>query len=60
MKGMLPTAFGTLLEFYAKIPPLLETGGYIPSIDHAVPPDVSYADFLYYLDLKLKLIGSSG
>ncbi len=47
-------------ELYAKIPPLLETGGYIPSIDHTVPPDVSYADFLYYMELKLKLIGKSG
>ena len=44
-------------ELYAKIPPLLESGGYIPHIDHAVSPEISYRDFLYYLELKRKLIG---
>ena len=44
-------------ELYSKIPPLLEQGGYIPHIDHAVSPEISYRDFLYYLELKLKLIG---
>jgi len=44
-------------ELTAKIPPLVEQGGYIPHIDHTVQPDVSYADFLYYLELKRKLIG---
>jgi uroporphyrinogen decarboxylase len=44
-------------EIRAKIPPLLEQGGYIPHIDHTVPPDVSYADFLYYMELKRKLLG---
>lgn len=44
-------------ELYAKIPPLLDRGGYIPHLDHAFPPDISYENFLYYLDLKLKLIG---
>ncbi len=44
-------------ELYRKLPPLLEQGGYIPFLDHTVPPDVSYADFLYYIELKLKLLG---
>ena len=44
-------------ELYAKIPPLLESGGYIPHVDHTVSPEISYADFLYYMDLKRKLIG---
>jgi uroporphyrinogen decarboxylase len=44
-------------ELYAKIPPLLELGGYIPHIDHAVHPDISYDDFQYYMDLKRKLTG---
>ena len=44
-------------ELYAKIPPLLESGGYIPHLDHAIPPDISYQDFRYYMDLKLKLTG---
>lgn len=44
-------------ELYRILPPMLEDGGYIPTIDHTVPPDVSYADFLYYLELKRKLLG---
>ena len=44
-------------ELYAKIPPLMEMGGYIPHIDHAMHPDISYADFQYYMELKRKLIG---
>jgi len=44
-------------ELCRKLPPLLEQGGYIPFLDHAVPPDISYADFCYYVELKLKLMG---
>ena len=44
-------------ELEAKIPALLDDGGYIPTIDHAVPPDVSYANWLYYLELKSRLLG---
>ena len=31
-------------------------GGYIPTIDHSVPPDVPYENFLYYLDIKKKAL----
>ncbi len=30
------------------IPPLLEDGGYIPSCDHGVPPDISWRNFVEY------------
>ncbi|MGD8238031.1 MAG: uroporphyrinogen decarboxylase family protein [Armatimonadota bacterium] len=40
-------------EVMATIPPLLEDGGYIPTIDHSVPPDVSYENWLYYLEVKM-------
>ena len=43
-------------EVYAKIPPLLTSGGYIPHVDHAFPPDISYENFQYYMELKRKLI----
>jgi uroporphyrinogen decarboxylase len=43
-------------ELYAKLPPLLEDGGYIPTVDHTVPPDVSYENFCYYMELKQKLL----
>jgi len=34
---------------------MLERGGYIPGIDHAVPHDVSYENWLYYRQLIRKL-----
>lgn len=46
-------------ELYAKIPPLMESGGYIPHVDHTVQPDVSLRDFLYYMELKTRLIGKA-
>ena len=36
-------------EVDAKVPALLRNGGYIPAIDHQVPPDVSLENFEYYL-----------
>ena len=35
-------------ELEKRIPPLLEKGGYIPMGDHQIPPDVPYANYLYY------------
>jgi uroporphyrinogen decarboxylase len=36
--------------------PLIEEGGFIPSVDHTVPPDVSWANFKYYMESKEKLL----
>ncbi|MDZ7332254.1 MAG: hypothetical protein ONB13_04185 [candidate division KSB1 bacterium] len=36
--------------------PLIETGGYIPTVDHLIPPDVSWDNFRYYMDMKLALL----
>jgi uroporphyrinogen decarboxylase len=36
--------------------PLIEEGGYIPTVDHTVPPDVSWPDFQYYMERKEKLL----
>jgi len=44
-------------ELEAKIPPLLDDGGYIPTLDHAVPPDISYDNWRYYLELKAQMLG---
>jgi hypothetical protein len=44
-------------ELYAKLPPLLEDGGFIPTLDHTAPPDISWDNFRYYLELKRKLLG---
>jgi len=45
-------------EILRQVPFLLEKGGYIPTIDHSVPPDVSYENFLYYLPEKCVKTGS--
>lgn len=38
-------------EIESKAPALLREGGYIPSLDHNVPPDVPLENFEYYLQL---------
>lgn len=43
------------LEYLA---PVVYEGGFIPHVDHRVPPDVSYEDYLYYLDVKKQLFGT--
>ncbi len=44
------------VELEAKIP-LIEQGGYIPHIDHAIPHDVPYDNFVYYWGKKKSLLG---
>ncbi|MHB1158646.1 MAG: uroporphyrinogen decarboxylase family protein [Phycisphaerales bacterium] len=36
--------------------PLIEEGGFIPTVDHTIPPDVSWADFQHYMRSKGKLL----
>jgi len=40
-----------------RLAPLIEEGGFIPTVDHAVPPDVSLANFEYYLEVKRAVLG---
>jgi len=42
-------------EVNRKIPYLLEQGGYIPSVDHLVPSDVPFENYMYYVKLVKKL-----
>ncbi len=42
-------------ECRRKIVPLLKEGGYTPTVDHTVPPEVSLENMLYYLELKRKI-----
>jgi uroporphyrinogen decarboxylase len=32
-------------------------GGYVPTLDHAIPPDVTYDSFMYYWRRKKQLLG---
>ncbi len=40
-----------------RLRPLLEQGGFIPHLDHLVPPDISFRNYQEYLEKKRKLIG---
>ncbi|OPZ92321.1 MAG: Uroporphyrinogen decarboxylase (URO-D) [candidate division TA06 bacterium ADurb.Bin417] len=44
-------------ELQRVIPPMLVDGGYVPSCDHGVPPDISWADFIHYSRELAKLTG---
>ena len=41
----------------AKVPAMLAAGGYIPYLDHYVPPDVSFENFVYYRRRLAEMIG---
>jgi len=47
-------------ELEAKLPALFRRGGYLPSMDHHVPPEVSYADFRYYVSRVQELYAEYG
>jgi len=36
--------------------PLIEEGGYIPTVDHTVPPDVSFDNLMHYAACKKRLL----
>lgn len=36
---------------------LVDKGGYVPMLDHSIPPDVSYDNFCYYWKQKKRLLG---
>ncbi len=40
-----------------RLRPVIEDGGYIPSCDHGVPPDVSWPDFVHYTRCLAKVTG---
>ena len=47
-------------ELKSKLPYLLSGGGYIPLIDHNIPPDVPFRNFEYYMKLKKRLLEGRG
>jgi uroporphyrinogen decarboxylase len=40
----------------ASLYPLIEEGGFIPTVDHTVPPDISLENFRYYMKRKMDLL----
>lgn len=43
-------------ELTNKLPHLLSSGGYIPFVDHNIPPDIPFDNFKYYMELKKRLL----
>jgi uroporphyrinogen-III decarboxylase len=46
----------TIDKELSKIPKLLDKGGYIPTVDHRVPPDVTFDNYKYYVEKKKEII----
>ena len=44
-------------EVMSKVPFLLESGGYFPSIDHMVPPDITWENYLYFINTVREVAG---
>ncbi len=44
-------------EVMRVVPPLLKEGGFIPSCDHGVPPDISWQNYVAYSRLLAQLCG---
>ena len=44
-------------EVMSKVPFLLETGGYFPSLDGDIPPDISLENFRYFINLLREIGG---
>jgi len=44
-------------EVMSKVPFLLKTGGYFPSLDHGIPPDVPLKNFRYFINLLREIAG---
>lgn len=40
----------------SKLPALIELGGYIPAVDHRIPPDVTLENYKYYVEKKKEII----
>ena len=41
----------------SKVPFLLEQGGYFPTVDHNVPPDVTFENYCYYINTMREVAG---
>ena len=44
-------------EVMSKVPYLMEQGGYFPTVDHQVPPDVPFENYLYFVNTLREITG---
>lgn len=56
-KRAIATGGSTLQAELDRLAPVVEDGGYIPSCDHGVPPDVSWGNFVDYVGRLAKITG---
>jgi len=47
-----------ILAELKRLQPIVEDGGFIPFVDHRVPPNVPLANYIYYLDAKRDLFNA--
>jgi uroporphyrinogen decarboxylase len=55
-KRELAKSFEDIDRHLASLLPMMEDGGFIPTVDHLVPPDVSLQNFEYYMKRKRQLL----
>jgi uroporphyrinogen decarboxylase-like protein len=55
-KRVLARGREAIREHLADLIPLIEEGGFIPTVDHTVPPDISWDNFRIYMELKRALL----
>lgn len=55
-KRILPLGKKAVRQHLSEFIPLIEEGGYIPAIDHTVPPNIAWSEFKHYLDDKQYLL----
>lgn len=57
-KGVLPKGKEAIQrEIDRKVPYLIEEGGYIPGLDHTIPPDISLENFRFYASYLKRVMG---
>ena len=56
-KRELAKDFAAIDREMQRVQPAYDLGGYIPTVDHAVPHDVSWDNFRHYLDKKAQMVG---
>jgi len=39
-----------------RVAPLVKDGGYIPAVDHSLPPDISFVNYCYYAERLLAIL----
>lgn len=55
-KRILAQGAEAIRKHLAEFIPLIEEGGFIPTVDHTVPPDVSWENFKIYMEYKQALL----